>query len=134
MSAADQSCRPLAIAHRHCQLEGSPQGIPVEREQEPITPHAGPILNADGELTYIGDDGRRYVVGLPRDVDEDSVERVMATLRAGSALFHKIEDLCDQWLRTVSGADLEPRAALVLLLTTLETALEERYPESPSDP
>lgn len=106
----------------------------MEREQEPVTPHAGPIINADGELTYIGDDGRRYVVGLPPDVDEDSVERVMATLRAGSALFHNIEDLCDAWLRTVSGDDLEPRAALVLLLTTLETALEDRYPESPGDP
>lgn len=134
MRAADQSRRRLPIAQRHCQREHSPQGIPVERDQEPITPHAGPIINADGELTYIGDDGRRYVVGLPPDVDEDSVERVMATLRAGSALFHRIEDLCDQWLRTVSGGDLEPRAALVLLLTTLETALEDRYPESPDDP
>jgi hypothetical protein len=27
----------------------------------------------------------------------------------------------------VSGGDLEPRAALVLLLTTLETALEDEY-------
>jgi hypothetical protein len=134
MRAADQSCRQLPIAHRHCQRELSTQGISVEREQEPVIPHAGPVVNADGELTYIGDDGRRYVVGLPPDVDEESVERVMATLRAGSALFHRIEDLCDQWLRTVSGGDLEPRAALVLLLTTLETALEDRYPESPGDP
>ena len=29
----------------------------------------------------------------------------------------------------VSGSELDERAALVLLLTTLETALEDRYPE-----
>ena len=28
-------------------------------EDKPITPHAGPTLDAEGQLTYIGDDGRR---------------------------------------------------------------------------
>ncbi|SBO42143.1 hypothetical protein [Cyanobium sp. NIES-981] len=103
-------------------------------DDQPITPHAAPILDADGQLTYVGDDGRRYVVGLPPEADEESVERVMATLRRGGTLFQQIEHLCHRWIGQVSGADLEPRAALVLLLTTLETALEDHYPESASDP
>jgi hypothetical protein len=34
-------------------------------DDQPITPHAGPTVDAEGNLTYIGDDGRRYVVALP---------------------------------------------------------------------
>lgn len=29
---------------------------------EPITPHAAPLLDGEGRLTYIGEDGRRYIV------------------------------------------------------------------------
>jgi hypothetical protein len=97
-------------------------------EEQPITPHAGPTLDADGNLTYVGDDGRRYVVGLPPEIDEDSVEKVMTLLRSGSGLFHQIEALCHRWIGEVSGTDLDVRAAMVLLLTTLETALEDHYP------
>ncbi|KEF43377.1 MAG: hypothetical protein ER33_01130 [Cyanobium sp. CACIAM 14] len=99
-------------------------------DEQPITPHAGPTVDADGNLTYVGDDGRRYVVGLPPEIDEDSVEKVMTLLRSGSALFQEIEVLCHRWIHEVSGTELDGRAALVLLLTTLETALEERYPGS----
>jgi hypothetical protein len=98
-------------------------------EEQPITPHAGPTIDAAGQLTYVGDDGRRYVVGLPPEVDEASIERVMTLLRSGSALFRQIEVLCHSWITQVSGDDLEDHAALVLLLTTLETTLEESYPE-----
>ena len=52
-------------------------------DEQPITPHAGPTLDSLGQLTYVGDDGRRYVVGLPPDADEDSLERVMDQLRSG---------------------------------------------------
>lgn len=31
----------------------------------PITPHAAPRLDAQGRITYIGEDGRRYVVAAP---------------------------------------------------------------------
>ncbi len=99
-------------------------------EEKPITPHAGPTLDADGNLTYVGDDGRRYVVGLPPDIDEDNVEKVMTLLRGGTALFQQIEGLCQRWISEVSGSELDERAALVLLLTTLETALEDSYPEN----
>ena len=103
-------------------------------EESPITPHAGPIIDLDGNLTYIGDDGRRYVVGPVPEGDEASVDRVMELLRSGNGLFNSIESLSRRWLETVSGTHLERRAALVLLLTTLETALEdgeEEFSEGP---
>lgn len=95
----------------------------------PITPHATPVVDEQGQLTYVGDDGRRYVVGLPPEADEQSVERVMATLAAGGDLFQQIEGLCHRWIAAVTGPDLDSRAALVLLITTLETALEDTYGE-----
>jgi hypothetical protein len=91
----------------------------------PVTPHAAPIVDSEGRLTYVGDDGLRYVVGLPADLDEELIEGVMAALRRGNALFQQIEKLCRDWLLAVSGGELDSRSALVLLLTTLETALEE---------
>ena len=98
-------------------------------EEQPITPHAGPVADAQGNLTYIGEDGRRYVIGLPPDIDEASIDRVMTMLRQGNGLFQEIERLCHRWIDEVSGPELDSRAALVLLLTTMETALEERYPD-----
>lgn len=98
-------------------------------EEHPITPHAGPVLDDEGNLTYIGEDGRRYVIGLPPDIDEASIDRVMTMLRQGNGLFQEIERLCHRWIAEVSGPELDCRAALVLLLTTMETALEDRYPD-----
>ncbi|WP_411869886.1 hypothetical protein [Vulcanococcus limneticus] len=98
-------------------------------EEQPITPHASPVFDADGNLTYVGDDGRRYVVGPIPDSDESSVDRVMELLRSGNTLFNQIEALSSQWLEQVTGAELDRRAALVLLLTTLETALEDTDPD-----
>jgi len=37
-------------------------------DDPPITPHAGPIFDPQGHLTYIGEDGRRYVVAAMPDV------------------------------------------------------------------
>jgi hypothetical protein len=98
-------------------------------EEQPITPHASPVFDADGNLTYVGDDGRRYVVGPIPESDESSVDRVMELLRSGNTLFNQIEALSSQWLEQVTGAELDRRAALVLLLTTLETALEDTDPD-----
>lgn len=80
-------------------------------------------------MTYIGEDGRRYVVGVPPEVDQASLERVMTTLQRGGALFHEIEGLARRWIAEVSGPDLDRRAALLLLVTTLETSLDELFPE-----
>jgi hypothetical protein len=102
-------------------------------EEQPITPHAGPTVDESGRLTYIGADGRRYVVGVPAELDEANVERVMATLLSANQLFQQIESLAHRWIDQVSGAEMDSRAALVLLLTTLETALEEVYPEAEGD-
>lgn len=107
--------------------EERPEDMP---EEIPITPHATPVVDSHGQLTYTGDDGRRYVVGLPPEADEQSVERVMATLAAGAELFQQIEGLCHRWIAAVNGPDLDARAALVLLITTLETALEDSYGEA----
>ena len=71
---------------------------------------------------------------LASEGDEASVDRVMELLRSGNGLFKSIESLSRRWLETVSGTHLERRAALVLLLTTLETALEdgeEEFGEGP---
>ena len=100
-----------------------------QQDDQPITPHAGPIFDADGNLTYVGDDGRRYVVAAMPDADERQVDQVMDRLRSGNALFSRLELLAREWLELVSGAELDRRAALVLLLTTLETALEEISPD-----
>jgi len=98
-------------------------------QPEPITPHATPVLDDQGQLTYVGDDGRRYVVGLPPDLDPASLERVMSTLQRGGSLFQQIESLARRWIDQVSSPDLDGRAALVLLMTSLETSLEELFPE-----
>ncbi|WP_415399633.1 hypothetical protein [Synechococcus sp. W4D4] len=100
-------------------------------DDRPITPHAVPIFDSDGNLTYVGDDGRRYVVGPLPETDEANVDRVMERLREGQALFSQIEQLSGQWLDYVSSSDLARHSALALLLTTLETFLSD--PESDED-
>lgn len=98
-------------------------------EDHPVIPHAAPSRDAQGRLTYTGDDGRRYVVGLPPDTDEEGLERVMGQLQDGNPLFSQIESLCQRWIEAVQSRDLDRRAALELLLTTLETTLEDRAQE-----
>ena len=102
-----------------------------DRPDDPVTPHATPILDDQGRLTYVGDDGRRYVIGLPPELDEQSVERLMPALRGGVGLFQQIEQLSRRWLQVVSGSELDGPAALALLLTTLETALEDDLESDP---
>lgn len=104
-------------------------GVGEPGQDPPATPHAAPRLDEEGLLTYIGEDGRRYVVGVPPEVDQASLERVMTTLQRGGALFHEIEGLARRWIAEVSGPDLDRRAALLLLVTTLETSLDELFPE-----
>jgi hypothetical protein len=107
-------------------------------EDQPITPHAGPIRDPSGWLSYIGDDGRRYVVGPqadapaaegerlePQPPDAASAERVMRDLRQSNRLYRRIESLCRDWIAAVQSRDLERSAALELLLATLETTLGE---------
>ncbi len=114
-------------------------------DDQPITPHAGPLRDPSGLLSYIGDDGRRYVVGSPADLqavaaareepplpDAASAERVMHDLRQANRLYRRIESLCRDWIAAVQSRDLERGAAMDLLLATLETTLEE--PDSETEP
>lgn len=117
--------KPLWPAYQGDRRSGVGAAMDSGAGGDPITPHAAPIRDPQGRLTYIGDDGRRYVVGLPPDCDEASIEQVMARLRGGAQLFQQIEQLSRQWLEQVAGPELEPEAALSLLLTSLETALEQ---------
>jgi hypothetical protein len=98
----------------------------------PVTPQTAPSLDQAGQLTYIGEDGRRYVVGLPPEMDQATLERVMRRIQKEGSLFHEIESLARRWIAQVSGPDLDARAAMVLLVTTLETSLEELFPEEES--
>lgn len=120
----------------------------VMADEQPITPHAGPILDPSGLLSYVGDDGRRYLVGTPADLaphrdsddspgiddgegpaplspDRASADRVMRDLRQANRLYRRIESLCRDWITAVQSRDLERGAALELLLTTLETTLDD---------
>jgi hypothetical protein len=38
-----------------------------DQPPKPVTPHAAPVRDAQGRLTYIGNDGLRYVVADPPD-------------------------------------------------------------------
>lgn len=93
-------------------------------ENEPITPHTGPTIDADGRLTYVGEDGRRYVVVDGMELDPESSAEVMEALRSAGALFQEIETLCLGWLDLVSASPLGREEAMTLLLATLETVLE----------
>jgi len=99
---------------------------------EPITPHAGPTLDPDGQLSYIGEDGRRYVILGRDDLDEIAAERVMGTLREASGLFHQIEVLSKRWVSQVGRSPLRRSEALALLLASIETALEQGHEEDRS--
>jgi len=96
---------------------------------EPITPHAGPTLDPDGQLSYLGEDGRRYVILGRDDLDEIAAERVMGTLREASDLFHRIEVRSKRWLSQVCRSPLRRSEALALLLARIETALERGHEE-----
>lgn len=42
------------------------------QRKQPVIPHAAPILDADGRLTYVGSDGLRYVVAEPPEETSES--------------------------------------------------------------
>ncbi len=93
-------------------------------EDAPITPITGPIIDAEGRLTYMGEDGRRYVVMDGDERDETSSAAVMEALRSAGALFEEIETLCQGWVDEVSDEALTRAEAVALLLATLETLLD----------
>ena len=95
-------------------------------EQQPITPLTGPVFDADGRLTYMGVDGRRYVVVEGAEFDEQEASQVIEVLQQAGGVFEQIEADCRRWLDIVRTSPLNNEEALALLLATLETLLEEK--------
>jgi hypothetical protein len=93
-------------------------------EQEPITPLTGPVFDAEGRLTYVGVDGRRYVVEEGGESDPDDGAQVMEALKRGGPVLEAIERGCRCWLEGLRDSALSDKEALALLLATLETVLE----------
>jgi pseudouridine-5'-monophosphatase len=52
----------------------------------PITPHAAPLRDGQGRLTYIGEDGRRYIVAAPPG-GEPGLRQAGAMTRPAACLF-----------------------------------------------
>ena len=94
-------------------------------KEEPITPSAGPTLDAQGRLTYIGEDGQRYVVFDALELDHQASMRVANARRDAGLLMDQIESLARRWMDQVSAEALSREDALDLLLATLETDLED---------
>ncbi|WP_244282313.1 hypothetical protein [Synechococcus sp. UW140] len=95
-------------------------------EQKPITPLTGPVFDDEGRLTYMGVDGRRYVVVDGVDFDEQDAAKVMKVLQLAGGVFEEIEQHCRHWLQMVDDSPLSEEEALSLLLATLETVLERK--------
>ena len=70
-------------------------------EEEPVTPITGPILDLDGQLTYLGEDGQRYVVLDNLRLDQEASQRVADLLQAAAPLIDQIETLCYRWIDQV---------------------------------
>jgi len=96
----------------------------MDNGDHPVTPLTGPTLDAEGRLTYVGEDGRRYVVVEGVELDEEGSAQVMEALQAAGPLFQEIEALCHGWLELVGASPLQREEAIALLLATLETVLE----------
>lgn len=64
--------RPAAVgmdrAVEPVPMPGDPHPHPAG-DDAPVTPHATPRRDAEGRLTYIGEDGRRYIVAPPPHED-----------------------------------------------------------------
>jgi hypothetical protein len=96
----------------------------MDDDDHPVTPLTSPSLDAEGRLTYVGEDGRRYVVVDGVELDAEASAQVMEVLQQAGSLFQEIETLCHGWLERVSNAPLQRNEAIALLLATLETVLE----------
>lgn len=67
-------------ASRRSAVSAPPAGNPFAEEpndtadgkgKSPVIPHAAPIRDAAGRLTYVGSDGLRYVVAEPPQADSN---------------------------------------------------------------
>lgn len=101
-------------------------------ELPPATPLTSPVLDAEGRLTYVGTDGRRYVVLGPSEQEAQRQNALELSLEPGHRVYELIERQARIWLDQVCGADLERSQALAWLLQRLQSRLgSEDGPASP---
>lgn len=89
----------------------------------PATPLTSPVIDEQGRLTYVGTDGRRYVVLGPRDQEAYRQRSLQQSLDQGTRQLDQIERESRIWLDLVCGPHLQRAEALALLLRTLEDSL-----------
>ena len=105
----------------------------------PATPLTSPVIDEQGRLTYVGTDGRRYVVLGPRDQEAYRQRSLQQSLELGARELQEIERHARIWLDQVCGPSLQHAEALALLLRRLEESLggiddPESPPSSPPSP
>ena len=98
----------------------------------PATPLTSPVIDEQGRLTYVGTDGRRYVVLGPRDQEAYRQRSLQQSLDQGSRELREMERQARIWLDLVCGPQLQRAEALALLLRRLEDSLGGQ--ESPEPP
>jgi len=97
----------------------------------PATPLTSPVIDDQGRLTYVGTDGRRYVVLGPKDQEAYRQQTLQQCLDQGARELQEIERHSKTWLDLVCGPHLQRAEALALLLRTLEDSLGGGEGEEP---
>lgn len=101
-------------------------------ELPPATPLTSPVLDDEGRLTYVGTDGRRYVVLGPSEQEAQRQKALDLSLEPGHRVYEAIERQARIWLDQVCGAELERSEALAWLLQRLQSQLgHDDGPEPP---
>lgn len=100
-------------------------------ELPPATPLTSPVLDDEGRLTYVGTDGRRYVVLGPSEQEVQRQNALELSLEPGHRVYEALERQTRIWLDQVCGAGLERSQALAWLLQRLQSRLgSEDGPET----
>ncbi|MEY3734955.1 MAG: hypothetical protein RLZZ624_13 [Cyanobacteriota bacterium] len=95
----------------------------TDPELPPATPLTSPVLDHEGRLTYVGSDGRRYVVLGPSEQAAQRLNARNLSLEPGHRVYEAIERQARIWLDQVCGADLERSDALAWLFERLQSQL-----------
>ena len=94
----------------------------------PATPLTSPVIDEQGRLTYVGTDGRRYVVLGPRDQEAYRQRSLQQSLDQGSRELREIERQGWIWSAVPSCSGLRPWPCCCAVS---KTASAVRSPKSP---
>lgn len=89
----------------------------------PPLPLTSPVLDPQGRLTYVGSDGRRYVVLGPGDQEDHRRQVLEQRFDQGRRVFEQIDRQAHLWLDLVCAPDLPRAEAVALLLQRLDNSL-----------